>query len=183
MPASRSLYLWSDLRSFLVSNLKKTAETQRKMPMLYKAFASDSDFGERFSQHAGASDASLLHACALIWAANLYSLQRLTEKHPDAAIATLDMDALLTEPAISLQKTSEFFGHAPSQEEIGLMTHSDVMQRNAKDPRQQYGAEIRRQQAKQIDAVNHAEIDTVIEWLDPVIEELDLIGFMRSRAV
>ncbi len=183
MPASRILYLWSDLRSFLVSNLKKTAETQQKMPLLYKAFASDSDFGDRFSQHADESDASLLRVCALIWVANLYSLQRLMQKYPDAAVRTLAMDALLTEPRLSLQETSKFFGHTPSQEELGLMMHKDIMQRNAKDPRQQYSDAIRREEAQKIDAANHAEIDAVIEWIDPVIEELKLFDFMRSHAV
>lgn len=183
MPASRILYLWSDLRSFLVSNLKKTAETQQKMPLLYKAFASDSDFRDRFGQHADASDTSLLHVCALIWVANLYSLQRLMQMYPDAPMSTLEMDALLTEPRISLQKTSELFGHAPSQEELDLMMHKDILQRNAKDPRQQYGDAVRREEAQKIDAANHAEIDAVIEWIDPVIEELKLFDFMRSHAV
>lgn len=93
------------------------------------------------------------------------------------------MDALLTEPRLSLQETSKFFGHTPSQEELGLMMHKDIMQRNAKDPRQQYSDAIRREEAQKIDAANHAEIDAVIEWIDPVIEELKLFDFMRSHAV
>ena len=183
MPASRILYLWSDLRSFLVSNLKKTAETQQKMPQLYNEFASDSDFRKRFSQFANVSGTSLLRVCALIWIANLYSLQCVLGKHPGAAVSTLEMDALLAEPLITLQKTSEFFGHTPSQEELGLMTHKDVMQRNAKDPRQQYGDAIRREEAQKIDAANHAEIDAVIEWINPVIADLGLVEFMRDHAV
>ena len=183
MPASRILYLWSDLRSFLVSNLKKNAETQQKMPRLYKAFASDSDFGKRFSQFADARGASLLRVCALIWVANLYSLQRVVGEHPNAAVSTLEMGALLNEPLVSLQKTSEYFGHTPSQQELGLMTHRDIMQRNAKDPRQQYGNEVRREEAQKIDAANRAEIDAVLDWIDPVIAELGLVDFMRGHAV
>jgi len=183
MPASRILYLWSDLRGFLVSNLKKTAETQQKMPGLYDAFSGDSDFRKRFSQFADVSGTSLLRVCALIWVANLYSLQRVLGKHPDAAVTTLEVDALLTEPLVTLQKTSEFFGHAPSQEELGLMTHRNIMHRNAKDPRQQYGDAIRREEARKIDADNQAEIDAVIEWINPVIADLDLVEFMRGHAV
>ena len=183
MPASRILYLWSDLRSFLVSNLKKTVETQQKMPGLYAAFASDSDFGKRFSQFADVQGMSLLRVCALIWVANLYSLQRVLGKHPDAAVSTLEMAALLDEPLISLTKTSEFFGHTPSQQELDLMTHRDIMQRNAKDPRQQYGGEIRREEAQKIDAANRAEIDAAIDWINPVIADLGLVEFMRGHAV
>jgi hypothetical protein len=183
MPASRILYLWSDLRSFLVSNLKKTAETQQKMPGLYNAFSRDSDFSKRFGQFADVSGTSLLRVCALIWVASLYNLQRILKRHPDAAVTTLEMDALLTEPRIALQKTSEFFGHTPSQEELGLMTHKEIMQRNAKDPRQQYGDAIRREEAQKVDAANRAQIDAVIEWINPVIVDLDLVEFMRGHAV
>jgi hypothetical protein len=183
MPASRILYLWSDLRSFLVSSLKKNVETQQKMPRLYKGFASDSDFGERFSGFADSQGSSLLHFCALIWVANLYSLQRVLGNYPNAPVSTLEMDALLNEPRNSLQKTSEFFGHRPNRQELGHMTHRDIMQRNAKDPRQQYGGEIRREEAQAIDAANHAEIDAVLDWINPLIAELGLVGFMRSHAV
>ena len=90
---------------------------------------------------------------------------------------------LLDEPAVSLRKTSEFFGHTPSQEELARMTHTDIMRRNAKDPRQQYGGDIRREEARKIDAANRAEIDAAIEWINPVIAELGLVDFMRGHAV
>ena len=56
------------------------------------------------------------------------------------------------------------------------------MQRNAKDPRQQYGEAIRREEAQKIDAENQAEIDAVIEWINPVIADLGLVEFMRGHA-
>lgn len=183
MPASHILYLWSDLRSFLVSNLKKTAETQQKMPGLYAGFAQDSDFTRRFSQFSNASQFTLLEVCALIWVANLYSLQRVLGRYADAAVATLEMHSLLTEPSSALQRTSEFLGHAPSDVELRAMTHKDVMQRNAKDPRQEYGDAIRRAEAENIATANQAEIDAVIDWINPVIGNLGLIEFMRERAV
>jgi len=46
LPGHKILYLYSDLESFLVSNLKKAPETQKKMPALAAAFLADGNFCE-----------------------------------------------------------------------------------------------------------------------------------------
>ena len=183
MPDSRILYLYSDLQSFLVSNLKKTAETQQKMPALYSSFSKDSDFAKRFSRFADPNRFSLLEVCALIWVANLYSLNRVLRRHPEGAVVTLDMHSLLSDPEKYLSKTSGYFGHEPSQHDLDLMTHENVMQRNAKDPRQRYGSEARQKESEPILQRHQAEIDAVLKWIDPVIADLGLDEFMQSRAI
>lgn len=183
MPESRILYLYSDLQSFLISNQKKTTETQQKMSALYGSFSRDSDFAKRFDQLADPCKFSFLEICALIWVTNIYNLHTVLEQHPTDAVATLSMRSLLSEPAKYLAKTSSHFRHVPSQDELDLMTHDSVMQWNAKDPRQQYGSASRERESEQILERHQADIDAVLKWIAPVITDLGLEEFLQRRTV
>ena len=71
-PQQKILYLYSDIGSFLVSNLKKSASTQKKMPGLLASFLKDSDLASRHGQILNSDKHTLLQTCALIWICNIY---------------------------------------------------------------------------------------------------------------
>jgi hypothetical protein len=183
LPGCQSLYLYSDLQSFLVSNLKKPQETQRKMPELAGWFVNDGDFARRFPAYSDIQSLSFLQICAVVWMANLYNLCTDVSKVPGAAVRTLEMHRFLENPQETLASLSAFFGHTPTPAEIALMTSTDVMESNAKDSRQRYSAVDRQSESQKIRQTYGAEIDAALAWSAPLIEEQGLMGSVESLAL
>ena len=180
MPENKLLYLYSSLESFLVSNLKKPAETQRKMPSLFTSFARDTDFDKRFKHYSDPRQLSLLQVCALIWTVNIYNLIKATERHGDSNLLKIHMDVLLSNPVDTLARISKHFGHLASAAELDLMTHPKVMHTNAKDQRQRHGSDVRRQEANLILQTHGRQIQDTMAWIDPLVGELGLLEFLQD---
>lgn len=178
-PARRVLYLYSDLESFLISNIKKPEDTKRKMPELAKSFVQDEDFARRFPQYSDVSRLSFLEVCGLVWAASLYNFLTIRSEN----VRTLEMGTFLAQPAGAVRAVSEFFGHVPSDEELAVMTGPEVMNRNAKHPQKIYGSETRSIEARHIIAHNRPQLDRALAWAKPLVEQLGLIEEMRSRQI
>lgn len=178
-PEQRILYLYSDIESFLVSNLKKPVSTQEKMPGLLAGFLKDCDFARHNSGLLNSGKPTLLQTCALIWVCNIYTLKQEAEKQGYTGLLTLDMTYLLSDPETALQQVSRHFGHTASAGDLALMTHADVMSRNAKDTTHQYGAALKKQEHHQVYDSNKGDIDRTLQWIESTVEELDLYGFMR----
>lgn len=181
LPDHKMLYLYSDLESFLVSNLKKPEDTRRKMPELAKSFIREEDFAQRFPQFCDIGQLSFLQVCALVRAASLYNFQVNADKHQSLNVRTLDMDVFLARPADTVCALSKFFGHEPDPEELAAMVGPGVMGSNAKEPRLGYGRETRRRDADRIAASHRTEIDFALAWAEPLERKLGLPEGMQSR--
>ena len=182
MPDSRVVYLYSDLGSFLTSNLKKSAETQGKIPALYKGFCGDSDFLQQFKQFRNTSGFSFLQICGLTWLVNIYNLQAVMDNRQTKSFITLEMQSLLNTAENTLARVSSFFGHVPDEKDRARMIHPDIMGKNAKYPRQSYSRDIKQAEANQVFERYGSEIETVVTWLEPVIRELGLMAFLEKHA-
>jgi hypothetical protein len=182
-PEQKILYLYSDIESFLVSNLKKPASTQEKMPGLLAGFLKDSDFAQHDGGLLNAGKLTFLKTCALIWVCNIYTLKQEVEKQNYTGLLTLDMAQLLADPGNVLEQVSRHFGHTASAADLALMTHPDIMNRNAKDTSHQYGAELKKQERRQVYNSNQGDITHALQWIESTVNELDLYGFMRSLNV
>lgn len=181
MPSGKILFLYSDLESFLVSNLKKNPETREKMPSLYTGFVEDGDFGQRFTAYKDPSSFSFLQVCALIWVVSIYNLSQVIGRQRTDRFRTLDMLKLLNDPENTLAGVSTHFGHVPSIGDRSLMADPDILGKNAKDPRQAYGSKIKQQEADQVLKVHGSEVQSVSRWINPLIRELGLVDFLKHH--
>lgn len=181
MPDRQILYLYSDLESFLVSNLKKPAATQEKMPALAKAFLADGDLAQRFPHMTDLSRGSFLQVCALIWLASLYHFKNALAGHANARVKTLDSRDLLHDLPASLTALSRFFGHAPDAGEVQRMLDPQVIRTNAKDPSMPYGHEQRQMETRQIRSRHDQELASAVAWITPLVRELGVVDFMHSH--
>lgn len=180
-PKLRIVFLYSDLESFLVSNLKKTDETKAKVPSLLQSFLMDSNFGAKTDVTNAASNLSFLQSCAAIWMANVYSLKEQSGHVPAGALRTLDMDSLLRTTDVALTVVSQHFGHTPTREELGRMTHQRIMGRHAKSPDNlAYSLEIRDREFATFREMSGQEIQTVLRWAEPAIRQFGLRKFLHS---
>ncbi len=180
MPSQRILYLYSDLESFLISNLKKTNDTQQKMPGLAKELLSDGDFARKFPRMSNPSRLSFVQVCALIWLVNLYNFKEVVEQHASSQVKTLDSNVLLNDMSTTLVSLARFFGHVPVPAEVQRMMDSQVVQTNAKDQSKQYGNEQRQFESKQIKSRYARELDSTAAWINPLIRQLGVMEFMQS---
>ena len=179
LPGQKILYLYSDLGSFLVSNLKKPHDTQVKMPGLATAFLSDSDFAQRFPQFSDVKRLSFLQVCALIWLVNLYNFQQSAEKYNQTNIKTLEMKSFLADMGGNLKSLSSFFGHNATPLEIERMLDPEVTQTDAKHQQNPYGRQSKQAEAVQILGKYSIEIEKVLRWINPLVEELGVLEYCR----
>jgi hypothetical protein len=183
MPQSKLVYLYSELGDFLVSNLKKPADTQQKMTWLLSEFMRGSDLDVRFKQFVDSGRLSLLHVCALIWVNNIYSLKQAIESYEGDALIKLHMDDLLGEPSVALERVSRHFGHVPSVEEIDAMSRPEVMGTNAKNQTQRYSREMKQQESRLVLQTYGTQIQDTLNWIEPLVRELELREFLGSRDI
>jgi len=180
MPGQGILYLYSDLESFLISNLKKASDTQQKMPALAQAFLGDGNFALKFPQIGEPSQMSFLQVCALIWLVNLHNFREVVERHGHGRVRSLDAQSLLQDLAANLGSLSRFFGHAPQPAELQRMMNPQVIQTNAKDQSKPYGLEQRLFETNQIRGRYGQELQSAIKWINPLVKESGVLEFLQS---
>ena len=179
LPGQKILYLYSDLKSFLVSNLKKPQDTQDKMPGLATSFLADSDFAQRYPQYSQIKRLSFLQVCAVIWLVNLYNFKRSVEKFSTSSVKTLDMNDFLDDMGGSLAHLSNFFGHQATNQEIQQMLDPQVTQTDAKHQNVAYGKAARSAEISQIMGKHGNEIEKVQIWVNPILEQLELLDYCK----
>jgi hypothetical protein len=181
LPGRPVLYLYSDLESFLLSNLKKPADTQKKMPDLASGFLGDSDFPQRFPQISDPARLNFLQVCALTWLVNLYNLRACVEQHGQVPVRTLDAGRMLSDLPGALDQLCRFFGHAPGPGEVERMMDPKVIGTNAKDQTSPYGQEQRLLELNQIRRRHEEELKGTIAWIEPLIAESCVLDFMDAH--
>lgn len=181
LPGQKVLYLYSDLKSFLISNLKKPRDTQLKMPGLAANFLADGDFSQKYPQVCNLNNMTFLQICALIWIVNLYNFKSSTEKQPSENIKTLDMKNLLTDMRGNLENLSQFFNHKPTAAEINSMTDPSVIQTDAKHQQLRYGQDTKKQESARVLEKFGKEIEKVQDWINPLVDELELIKYCQTN--
>lgn len=181
LPEQPILYLYSDLKSFLVSNLKKAADTQAKMPGLAQAFLEDGDFARQYPLMADPSRLSLLQVCALVWLASLHNFRHATGGRANPRVATLDAQDFLDDPEAVLGRLSRHFGHRPDAGELRRMTDARTIGTHAKEPSRAYGPEQRRSEMEEIRNRHGREIADALAWAEPAVAASGMMEFMQSR--
>ncbi len=181
LPGQKVLYLYSDLESFLISNLKKPPDTQVKMPGLATAFLADGDFAQRFPQFSDVKRLSFLQVCALIWLVNLYNFRRSAVRIDQSRVKTLEMKGFLADMGGNLKNLSGFFGHEATAAEIERMLDPGVTQTDAKHQQLSYGRRSKQLEAEQILVKYSAEIQKVVRWINPLVEELDILEYCKKN--
>ena len=180
LPGHPALFLFSGLEDFLISNLKKSEETQRKMPELANWFVGDSDFAQRFPAYADVGQLDFLQVCAVVWMANIHNLRRDIGRYADAPVRTLEMRRFLDHPAETLAGLAAFFGHDASEADVACMTSPEVMRSNAKDSNQPFDNTNRMSESQRARQAHASEIEAVLAWAAPLIDGESMLEFLDS---
>ncbi|MGO4223058.1 hypothetical protein AB4Y64_14545 [Lysobacter sp. TAF61] len=172
IPASRAVVLTSSLDDFLVSNLKKSAETQAKIPALAERALQAGTLHLRLPSQA-MQPPDLLCAAALQWAGQRDLVMALATRFGEARVRVVDFDALLASPVEVAVACSRWLQLPASEADITARA-SEVSSRNAKAVSVSYGAGQRAQEAQLVldryaDAISRAR-DWANRYLQPALE-------------
>lgn len=163
-PDSRVLVLTSSLDDFLVSNLKKTAETQARIPLLVERALQAGSWHRRLPQEAF-SPPSLIAAAGLQWAAQRELLLETLKSAGDERVRVLSADALLADvPAVTVE-CARWLQLPVNAEDLAVKAEA-MAGRHAKVETRVYGAAAREAEVSMIASMFSDELKRSRRWLD-----------------
>ncbi|HEY5850704.1 MAG TPA: hypothetical protein VIT62_08080 [Lysobacter sp.] len=159
---SRAVVLTSSLDDFLVSNLKKNADTQAKVPALAERALRAGTLHLRLPPQA-LQPPDLLCATALQWAAQRELVATLASRFGDSRVRVLDFGSLLEAPVAVATACSRWL-HLPAPDADVAARAGEVSRSNAKAVSIAYGADQRAQEAQLVHQRYGAAIAQARDW-------------------
>ncbi len=176
LPRSRAILLHSDLEDFIVSNIKKSPETQQRIGLLAeRALRATSLFSRLPPQAAHPPD--FLCAAALQWSAQRELCLDTIRATGDDRIRTLDAKLLYADPGQVATRSQQWLGLPASVREVAVRA-SAVAAWNAKAIQLPYDFETRKREAAQLRNRYGPLITRALEWAGQT-----LLPSMRKGAI
>jgi hypothetical protein len=163
-PTSRAVILTSPLDDFLISNLKKTPESQAKIPILADRALRATTFGTRLPP-AALRPPDLVCAAGLQWAAQRELVQDVRDAVGPARIRVLDVETLLSDLPAQVWACASWL-QLPVPRDRLLAHTAEIATRNAKAMAVPYGPELRAREAGMVAADHRDPLLRARAWLD-----------------
>lgn len=135
-PATKALLITSTLEDFMISNIKKTEETQRKVPELVERFMAASGLPARLPPEAF-EPPSFLAGVSLQWHAQQQLVRDLLNGPSGPAVQVVQEAGLLRAPADTLRAALDWLGWAIPEDAIAAQI-ARVMNQHAKSTGRTY---------------------------------------------
>jgi hypothetical protein len=169
LPDSRGILLYSNLKEFLISNLKKDDETKKKIPRLATEAASLIRYDESFPEIVPAQ-LPHLRAAAVFWHAQMLHFMGLLVRWPER-LRTLQSQLLLEKPAEELRAVADWLRLILPGDHFNHVINGNTWSSHAKDPRYKYGVEFRQNENRAIIENFGADIEDALSWASPLLEK------------
>jgi len=172
LTSGRILYLFGGLEGFIVSNLKKAAETQQKVPELLERISSYGSLARQHPEYLAAARGNFYRECAMLWLVSNEHFLEQAESCEGDRCRTLSAEHFLSTREDNLERVCSWFDHPASPTELQAMTSDDIFGRHAKDPNQPFGDAQRMTEKRQILDRHGKEIAAAQRWIEPLVENL-----------
>lgn len=166
-PDSRGLILTSSLEDFLVSNIKKSPETQAKIPMLVERALQAGKFHERLPPGA-LTPPDLLAAASLQWAAQRELCLDIVTAGGPQRMRMVDASDLLANLQATAWQCAQWL-QLPVPQQVLETRVGEVSQRNAKAVEAPYDAARRAADVRLVQARFANEIAAARRWFDRMV--------------
>jgi hypothetical protein len=178
MPGSRGVLLFSDLRAFLTSILKKGETGRAFVRTLYNIFALDGTGLSRIPsrQAMGCTD---MQVAALVWRHQMETHAGLLQAHGDR-LMVLDCEDFLSRPAAVLQQLDSHLQLGLGDERIEAVVAGDLLQRNAKFADDDFDAATRRSEAARVEGQWGEDLDRIVDWTRGLTLDRPLEGALAA---
>lgn len=157
------LLLYSNLRYFLVSILKKGESGRAFVRMLFGVIRTDSERTRSLDPEA-LSRLTDLQIAAFAWYAQMDAYLRLLKQFPDRRIATLDCDVFLADPLTTLVKLSQLFGIEVSREKLAQLVAGPLFSKSSKNAADDYDAAVREAEYQAVLKENEEAVEATLAW-------------------
>ncbi len=176
LPAARGIVLTSTLEDFLVSNIKKSAETRSKVPTLAERALAFTEYHKRLDADAF-SPPDFLSAVALQWCAQQEAIGEIIEKLGPSRLRVVHERQLLADMESSVLRCAEWL-QWPAPEEALRAHVAMIGQRHAKASERVFDAGQRAREMVMLREKFDAPIRSALAWA-----ERCLYPAMRSAPV
>lgn len=160
---AKALLLYSGLRSFLISILKKSEEGRGFARKLFFTFGLDSPFVTEWPMETVARMTDL-HIAAVVWRLQMNNFLEALASFPESRLRTLKSDDLLADPKARLTAVAEFFGIPLEAEDISGIVEGPLFGRHSKLTGQAYDSAARREENDRIEKEHGAALDQIVAW-------------------
>ncbi len=157
----KSLFLYSDLPSFIVSIVNGGPQYRDFARIVFEKVAGDLGMPLRW-QPAELNTMPPLKLACLAWHLQIAELRR--SWPGDARAASLDCDAFLNDPAGTLEKLDAFLELGLGSEQIEGAVGGPLLTRHAKSPEHRFSPQAREEQAREIRRRLGTRLDHLVEW-------------------
>lgn len=166
---TKILLLYSNLRNFLISILKKGEEGRGFGRRLFFIFLHDSPFVKDWPIETVARMTDLQLA-AVVWRMQMNAFMDALSAVPKDRVRTLDSDELLAGPETMLGRIDDYFGLGIGSRAISEIVAGPLFKQHAKFDGQEYDSTAKDEEKRRIEADHGEELSRIIEWerrLDP----------------
>ena len=163
LTSGKSLFLYSDLPSFLVSVAKSGLQLSKYARRLFFGILRDEGKPLRWP----ASDLfqmSDLEVAAVAWHLQIAEFRRSWAEMGEGRVASLDCDAFLADPLAGLETLNAFFGYGFEREQIDAMVSGPVFSRHAKLPQAPFNAAQRKLEQERARKLLGRDLERIVEW-------------------
>lgn len=183
-PGSKAVVLTSSLEDFVLSNIKKTEETQRKIPALVERAFRATTLHARLPP-AAFDPPDILAAAVLQWAAQREVCLDLVDAIGAHAVRVLDASELLSDlPGVSARAAQWL--ELPAPHDAIVRSAAALGHSHAKALEREYGPERRAAEADLLRAHYGPVVDRALQWFERVVRPAmrpEALTFTGSRLV
>lgn len=161
-PSAKALLITSTLEDFMISNIKKSEDTQRKVPELVERFMAGSDLPARLPPEAF-DPPSLLAGVALQWHAQQQLVHDLLNGPGGTAVRVIHEADLLQEPVATLRAALDWLGWSIPDEDIAAQS-ALVMNKHAKSAGRTYNLQEKNHETELLRRTFSDELSQALHW-------------------
>lgn len=159
----KALLLYSGLRSFLVSIIKKREHGRHFARRLFSAFAMDDNFARRIAVP-DLMKLTDLQIAAMVWLIQIAIFRDILARFPVERVSTLDADTLLADPGRALLRLDEFFEIGLGSARVEEIVAGPVFKRNSKNEGESFDASQRASEAYDVEEAFGPDLDLIVGW-------------------
>ena len=167
----KAIFLYGDLRDFLISLLKKGEPARAFIRQQYNIFALDRTGLSQIEPRQAMSFTDL-QVAALVWRHQLEEFERLLKPSPNAA--SLNFERLTASPGAVLRAAVSHLSLPLSEGQIENAARGPVFQTHAKFAGEQYDAQKRKAENEAIGSQFNSELKLIEDWIGPISLGVDM---------
>lgn len=167
------LLMYSDLKSFLISVIKKGEPCRAYVRQLFNVINLDTALFGHINERQRLLFTDLQIA-AIVWYLQMRNYMHVIENDREGRVRTLDSARFFSDPADVLPRIAEFFNLAVDRQQLDAVLTSGVFERDSKDPEQTYDTRLRDEESAQIEATHGAALETIVGWARSLQDQMQL---------